>query len=65
MYLICSRVAPRIPMACEDCYAYLRAIEHDLGAEKRLALEKFFGYLIARGECSTAALPLKIQYLPA
>ncbi|KAB2889924.1 MAG: menaquinone biosynthesis protein [Desulfobulbaceae bacterium] len=65
MYLICSRVAPRIPMACEDCYAYLRAIEHDLGAEKRLALEKFFGYLIARGECSPAALPLKIQHLPA
>ena len=65
MHLICSRVAPRIPMACEDCYAYLRAIEHDLGAEKRLALEKFFGYLIARGECSTEALPLKIQHLPA
>jgi chorismate dehydratase len=65
MYLICSRVAPRIPMDCDDCYAYLRAIEHDLGTEKQLALEKFFGYLIARGEASAAALPLKIHRLPA
>jgi chorismate dehydratase len=52
-------------MPCENCYAYLRAIEHDLGAEKQLALEKFFGYLIARGEVPRAALPLKIQELPA
>lgn len=62
---ICEQVAPRIPMPCENCYAYLRAIEHDLGLEKQLALEKFFGYLIARGEAAQGALPLKIQALPA
>jgi chorismate dehydratase len=65
LFSICEQVAPRIPMPCENCYAYLRAIEHDLGAEKQLALEKFFGYLIARGEVPEAALPLKIQELPA
>lgn len=61
MLTICEQVAARIPMPCENCYAYLRAIEHDLGPEKQQALEKFFGYLIARSEASEAALPLKIQ----
>jgi chorismate dehydratase len=61
MLTICEQVAARIPMPCENCYAYLRAIEHDLGPEKQRALEKFFGYLIARSEVSAAALPLKIH----
>ena len=65
MLTICEQVAARIPMPCENCYAYLRAIEHDLGPEKQLALEKFFGYLIARGEVSKDALPLKIHPLLA
>lgn len=63
LFSICEQVAPRIPMPCENCYAYLRAIEHDLGLEKQLALEKFFGYLIAKGEAAKDALPLKIQAL--
>ena len=63
MLTICEQVAARIPMPCENCYAYLRAIEHDLGPEKHRALEKFFGYLIARGEASPRALPLKIHPL--
>lgn len=63
---ICEKVAPLIPMPCENCYAYLRAIEHDLGPEKQRALETFFQYLIARGEASKDALPLKIHpLLPA
>jgi chorismate dehydratase len=52
--------APRIPMNPDECYVYLRAIEYDLGAEKQLALERFFRYLINRGEGSAGALPLKI-----
>ena len=63
MLTICEQVAARIPMPCENCYAYLRAIEHDLGPEKQRALEKFFGYLIVRGEASKDALPLKIHPL--
>lgn len=57
---VCVAVAPRIPMAVADCYAYLQAIEHDLGQGKRRALETFFGYLIKRGEASSHSLPLKI-----
>ncbi|MCX5869992.1 MAG: menaquinone biosynthesis protein [Deltaproteobacteria bacterium] len=57
---ICQVVAPRIPMHPDECYVYLRAIEYDLGAEKQLALERFSRYLIARGEGSAQALPLKI-----
>ena len=57
---ICELAALRIPMHQDDCYVYLRAIGYDLGLEKKLALEKFFRYLIARGEGSAQALPLKI-----
>lgn len=57
---ICQVAAPRIPMHPDECYVYLRAIEYDLGTEKKLALERFFRYLIARGEGPTQALPLKI-----
>ncbi len=57
---ICESVAPRIPMHPDECYVYLRAIEHDLGARKRLALETFFGYLIQRNEASPLSVPLNI-----
>jgi chorismate dehydratase len=57
---VCQVAAPRIPMHPDECYVYLRAIGYDLGAEKQLALERFFRYLIARGEGSAESLPLKI-----
>lgn len=57
---ICQVAAPRIPMHPDECYVYLRAIEYDLGREKQLALERFFRYLIDRGEGSAQSLPLKI-----
>ncbi len=57
---ICQYVAPRIPMELEKCYSYLTALEYDLGDKKLLALEKFFQFMIARGEVSKQALPLKI-----
>jgi len=57
---ICDRVARRIPMDCEACSAYLMGIEHDLSPVKCTALERFFQYLIDRGEAPPAALPLKI-----
>jgi len=57
---ICDRVARRIPMDCEACSLYLRAMEYDLGPAKQKALEKFFTLLIQRGEAAKAALPLKI-----
>ena len=57
---ICVTVAPRIPMHPDECYVYLRAIEYDLGEQKQLALEKFFGYLIERGEASPQSVPLDI-----
>lgn len=57
---ISRRVAPRIPMSPEDCYAYLRAMEYDLGPEKLEALKRFFWYLVKRGEGDPGALPLKI-----
>ncbi len=59
MSSICSRVAPRIPMDSDACYSYLQALEYDLGESKCLALEKFFSYLIDRGEASRQALPLR------
>lgn len=58
---ICKTVAKRIPMDCERCFAYLNALEYDLGEKKIAALERFFGYLIKRGEISSKALPLKIH----
>lgn len=57
---ICRAVAPRIPMHPDECYVYLRAIEHDLRRAKREALEKFFGYLIDRKEASVESVPLTI-----
>jgi chorismate dehydratase len=57
---ICDRVARRIPMDCEACSHYLMGIEHDLSPVKILALERFFQYLIDRGEAPAATLPLKI-----
>ncbi len=57
---ICNRVARRIPMDCEACSRYLLGIEHDLSPVKIKALERFFQYLVARGEAPAEALPLKI-----
>jgi len=57
---ICDRVARRIPMDCEACSHYLMGIEHDLSPVKILALERFFQYLVARGEAPATTLPLKI-----
>jgi chorismate dehydratase len=57
---ICDRVARRIPMDCEACSHYLMGIEHDLSPVKILALERFFQYLVDRGEAPAGALPLKI-----
>lgn len=57
---ICNMSASRIPMAKTRCFEYLSAIEYDLGAQKRKALETFFTYLIERGDLPKDALPLKI-----
>ena len=57
---ISSMVAPRIPMAAEECYKYLKGIEYDLGSEKQQGLKLFCEYLVARGEGSNHSLPLKI-----
>jgi chorismate dehydratase len=57
---ICDRVARRIPMDCETCSRYLMGIEHDLSPIKIHALERFFQYLIDRGEAPASVLPLKI-----
>lgn len=57
---ICGVVAERIPMDRDACAAYLQSMEYDLGPAKRQALEKFFSYLIKRGEADSGALPLKI-----
>jgi chorismate dehydratase len=56
---ICRRVAPRIPMDFDSCYEYLQQIQHNLGPEQQKALEKFFTYLMERGEINNNALPLK------
>lgn len=56
---ICERVAPRIPMDFSKCYIYLQALEYDFDDSKHMALEKFFTMLMARGEASRQALPLK------
>ena len=56
---ICLQVAPRIPMHPDECYVYLRAIEYGLGARKQLALEKYYNYLIERGEGSSLSVPLQ------
>lgn len=65
---ICRIVAPRIPMEIDSCYAYLQQIQHNLGPGHQMALERFFTYLIERGEVNKNALPLKFfpaDYAPA
>lgn len=57
---ICDRVARRIPMDCEACSHYLMGIQHDLTPIKIEALERFFQYLMDRGEAPAGVLPLKI-----
>ena len=57
---ICHISAARIPMSEKKCYEYLTAIEHDLSAQKRKALEVFFSILMRRGEIKQEALPLKV-----
>jgi chorismate dehydratase len=57
---ISKKVAPRIPMDPEECRNYLQGIEYDLNGAKQMALERFFAYLIQRGEVDSSALPLKI-----
>ena len=57
---ICDRVARRIPMDCDACSQYLMGIEHDLTPVKLMALERYFQYLVDRGEAPAATLPLKI-----
>ncbi len=59
LHEISLTVARRIPMDVESCYRYLSNIEHNLNKNHQLALEKFFQYLIERGEVSATALPLK------
>jgi chorismate dehydratase len=56
---ICEVAAGRIPMSKDRCFQYLQAIEYDLGAQKRQALEKYFDYLVQRGDIGKNALPLK------
>lgn len=56
---ISRNVAPRIPMSYDACYNYLKTIQHNLGTKHKQALEKFFSYLIQRGEADTNSLPLK------
>ncbi len=60
---ICKTVASRLVMDRKDCQNYLSGIEYDLDLEKQEALNRFFSYLIKRGEASSNALPLKIQSL--
>ncbi len=57
---ICDRVAKRIPMDCQACSRYLNGIEYDLSPLKLTALERFFGYLVDRGEAPPNTLPLKL-----
>ncbi len=57
---ICERVARRIPMDCEACSSYLMGIEHDLTEIKIQALERYFRYLVDRGDAPPATLPVKI-----
>ena len=57
---ISRRVAARIPMDADSCRRYLQAIEHDLTPVKIEALEKYFAFLVQRGEVPAEALPVKI-----
>ncbi|MEA2082695.1 MAG: menaquinone biosynthesis protein [Thermodesulfobacteriota bacterium] len=60
LFEISRRVAPKIPMSQDDCFAYLSGIEYDLKPDKQKALNLFFEYLIKRDEGAPDALPLKI-----
>ena len=57
---ICRSVAARIPLDYNDCVQYLKAIEHDLTPVKIQALEKYFTFLIQRGEAPKEAVPVRI-----
>ena len=57
---ISRRVAPRIPMPRDECFAYLSGMEYGLEPDKQKALNLFFEYLIKRGEGAAEALPLRI-----
>lgn len=57
---VCELVAPRIPMGVAACHTYLQGMEYDLGPQKVAALEKFFEFLIRRGEAAPSSLPLEI-----
>ena len=57
---ISRRAAARIPMDIGACRSYLQAIEHDLTPVKIQALEKYFAFLVQRGEVPAEALPVKI-----
>ncbi|MDP2105990.1 MAG: menaquinone biosynthesis protein [Desulfobulbaceae bacterium] len=57
---ISKRVAPRIPMASQDCLRYLQGIELDLCPDKLDGLKVFYENLIRRGEALPQALPIKI-----
>ncbi len=58
---ICSLAAPKIPMAEDTCFIYLKGIEYNLGPRKQEALERFFHYLLDFNEARSEALPLKIR----
>lgn len=57
---ICADVAARIPMDVDACHGYLLQIQHTLDPEQQQGLERFFGYLIERGDAAPGALPLKL-----
>lgn len=57
---VCEISASRIPLSKKKCHDYLNAIEYDLAAQKRKALETFFEISIKRGDIESSALPLKI-----
>ena len=56
---ISRSVAPRIPMSYDACYYYLKTMQYELSKTHKQALEKFFSYLIERGEADSSSLPLK------
>lgn len=57
---VCDIAAGRIPLSKQKCHDYLKAIEYDLAAPKKKALETFFEILIKRGDMQDNAIPLKI-----
>ncbi len=57
---VCALSAGRIPMSKKRCHDYLSTLQYDLGANKRKALETFLQFLLKRGECDSAALPMKV-----